>query len=64
MLLNDPSAADKSLIEVSSGSTITSLGITARVLYDNYDTTAIVSNKAGLERVRELQFFGIKVKLY
>ncbi|KAL8852334.1 MAG: hypothetical protein Q9221_002830 [Calogaya cf. arnoldii] len=64
MLLNDTSAAEKSLIEVSSGSTVTSLGITARVLYNNDDTTAFVSNKASLDRMRELQFFGLKVALY
>lgn len=64
MLLNEPRASDGSIIEVSSGSTITSLGITARVLYNNEDTTALVSNKASRDRVRELQFFGIKPKLY
>lgn len=64
MLLNEPSIADKGIIEVSSGSTVTSLAITARVLYDNDDTTAFVSNKASLDRVRELQFYGIKVALY
>lgn len=64
MLLNDTSAAGKSIIEVSSGSTVTSLGITARVLYDNDDTTAFVSNKASLDRMRELQFFGLRVALY
>ncbi|KAL8767045.1 MAG: hypothetical protein Q9209_006339 [Squamulea sp. 1 TL-2023] len=64
MLLNDPSAAGKGIIEVSSGSTVTSLGITARVLYDNDNTTAFVSNKASLDRMRELQFFGLKVALY
>lgn len=64
MLLNDQSAANKNLIEVSSGSTVTSLAITARVLYNNDDTTAFVSNKASLDRVRELQFYGLKVALY
>jgi len=64
MLLNDPSVADKSIVEASSGSTVTSLGITARVLYDNDNTTAFCTNKAELSRLRQLQFFGIKVKLY
>ncbi|KAL8673108.1 MAG: hypothetical protein Q9168_002463 [Polycauliona sp. 1 TL-2023] len=64
MLLNDSSAARKSIVEVSSGSTVTSLGITARVLYGNDDTTAFVSNKASLDRMRELQFFGLRVALY
>ncbi|KAI0387362.1 tryptophan synthase beta subunit-like PLP-dependent enzyme [Hypomontagnella monticulosa] len=64
MLLNEPSAAERSLVEVSSGSTVTSLSIAARVLYDNDDTTAFVSNKAALDRVRELQFYGLRVALY
>lgn len=64
MLLNDPSAAEKTIGEASSGSTVTSLGITARVLYDNEKTTAYVSNKASLNRVRELQFYGLQVALF
>ncbi|PLB55683.1 tryptophan synthase beta subunit-like PLP-dependent enzyme [Aspergillus steynii IBT 23096] len=64
MLLNDPSSANKSVVEVSSGSTVTSLAIAARVLYDNDNSTAYVSNKAALDRVRELQFYGLKVDLY
>ena len=64
MLLHEPSAATTNIIEVSSGSTVTSLGVTARVLYSNSSTTAFVSNKASLDRIRELQFFGVKVALY
>ncbi|KJX94738.1 cysteine synthase b like protein [Zymoseptoria brevis] len=64
MLLHEASADRKGLIEVSSGSTVTSLSVTARVLYDNPNTTAFVSNKASLDRVRELQFFGLEVALY
>lgn len=64
MLLSDPSAAGKSVVEVSSGSTVTSLAIANRVLYNNDDTVAFVSNKAALDRVRELQFFGLQVALY
>lgn len=61
MLLNDPSAANKSIIEASSGSTVTSLGMIARVLYNNDDTRAYVTNKTELNRIRQLQFFGLKV---
>ncbi|KAL6355522.1 hypothetical protein LRP88_11117 [Fusarium phalaenopsidis] len=64
MLLHDSSAANKSVVEVSSGSTVTSLAIANRVLYNNDDTIAYVSNKAAIDRVRELQFFGLKVMLY
>ena len=64
MLLNDPSIAKKTIVEASSGSTVTSLGITARVLYDNYDTVAYCTNKTERNRLRQLQFFGLKVELY
>lgn len=64
MLLHDPTAAEKKCVEVSSGSTVTSLAIAARVLYDNDQTVAYVSNKAAMDRVRELQFYGLKVDLY
>lgn len=61
MLLHDPSAARKTIIEASSGSTCTSLAISARVLYDNNDTCAFISNKTDMNRKRQLQFFGLKV---
>lgn len=61
MLLNDPSAAHKTIIEQSSGSTATSLGMIARVLYNNQRSRAYVSNKAGLNRIRQLRFFGLNV---
>ncbi|KAL6722371.1 hypothetical protein ACLMJK_001478 [Lecanora helva] len=64
MLLHDPAAAKKSIIEASSGSTCTSLSISARVLYDNNDTCAFISNKTEMNRIRQLQFFGLKVALY
>lgn len=64
MLLHDASSAHKTVAEVSSGSTVTSLAIANRVLYGNEDTVAFVSNKAALDRVRELQFFGLGVQLY
>lgn len=64
MLLNNPSACNKKIVEASSGSTVTSLGITIRVLYDNYDTTAYCTNKTEIKRLRQLQFFGLKVELY
>lgn len=59
MLLNDPSAAKKTIIEQSSGSTAISLGMIARVLYDNEDCRPFVSNKVGLNRIRQLRFFGL-----
>ena len=61
MLLHRPLAAGKTIVEASSGSTITSLGITARVLNGNDDTRAYLTNKTELNRLRQLQFFGLKV---
>lgn len=61
MLLNDPSAAHKTIIEQSSGSTATSLGMIARVLFKNEASRAYVSNKAGVNRIRQLRFFGLNV---
>ena len=61
MLLNDPSAAYKTIIEQSSGSTATSLSMIARVLYGNEVSRAYVSNKAGANRIRQLRFFGLNV---
>lgn len=61
MLLRNPSAAENTIVEASSGSTVTSLGMTARVLFDNDDTHAYISNKTEMNRLRQLQFWGLKV---
>lgn len=61
MLLNDPSAAKSTIIEQSSGSTAMSLGIIARVLYNNNDCRPYVSNKVGPNRLKQLRFFGLNV---
>jgi len=51
-------------VEPSSGSTVTSLAMISRVLSDNDDVTALVSNKTKLSRLNQLRFFGLKVGLY
>lgn len=61
MLLNRPLRASDTIIEQSSGSTATSLGMIARVLYNNENTRAYVSNKAGPSRIKQLRFFGVGV---
>ena len=61
MLRSNPSAANKTIVEQSSGSTVTSLGMVARILYNNKATRAYVSNKAGQNRIRQLRFFGLNV---
>ncbi|KAE8155416.1 tryptophan synthase beta subunit-like PLP-dependent enzyme [Aspergillus tamarii] len=57
-------SAQKSIVEPSSGSTVTSLSMISRVLYGNKNVYAYVSNKTDESRLRTLQFFGLKVVLY
>ncbi|KAF1984277.1 tryptophan synthase beta subunit-like PLP-dependent enzyme [Aulographum hederae CBS 113979] len=64
MLLHQPSAANKSIVEASSGSTALSLGMAARVLWGNEDVTAHVTNKKHPDQLRILRFFGLNVSLY
>ncbi|KAF2259376.1 cysteine synthase B [Lojkania enalia] len=54
----------RTIVEYSSGSTVISLAILSRVLYGMTDTWAYVSNKTHLTKLRLLQFFGLKVKLF
>lgn len=64
MLQEGGSSALKTIVEPSSGSTVTSLAIISRVLHNNTDVHAYVSNKTEHPRLRLLQFFGLKVSLY
>ncbi|KAI1908921.1 hypothetical protein LOZ61_005334 [Ophidiomyces ophidiicola] len=64
MLLNEPGADKKSIVEASSGSTVLSLGIIARALWGHDDVTAYVTNKKHVDSLRLLRFFGLKVALY
>ncbi|KAJ6784347.1 hypothetical protein PWT90_06166 [Aphanocladium album] len=64
MLEKEPSCAGKSIIESSSGSTVTSLSLGARVLYDNDDVHAYITNKCEYGRLKQLLFWGLKLNLY
>ncbi|RDL35206.1 uncharacterized protein BP5553_07137 [Venustampulla echinocandica] len=64
MLLQDPTAASKSIVEASSGSTALSLSMASRVLWGNEDVCAYVTNKKHPDQLRILRFFGLKVSLY
>ncbi|KAJ0159995.1 putative siderophore biosynthesis protein SbnA [Colletotrichum tanaceti] len=64
MLLAQTNAADKSIVEASSGSTVLSLGILSRVLWGNESVTAFVTNKKHPDSLKLLRFFGLKVSLY
>lgn len=61
MLLNQPTAAEKSIVEASSGSTVLSLGIISRVLWGHDDVCAYVTNKKHPDSLRLLRFFGLKM---
>lgn len=61
MLESAGSLAQKTIIEPSSGSTVISLAMISRALYQNQDVHAYVSNKTEESRLRTLQFFGLKV---
>ncbi|KAK2741154.1 cysteine synthase b [Colletotrichum kahawae] len=64
MLRENPHAQDRKIIEASSGSTILSLGMIARVLWGNEDVDAYVTNKKPAESLNLLRFFGIRPCLY
>lgn len=61
MLQKAGDLATKTIMEPSSGSTVTSMAMISRVLYRNTDVHAFVSNKIEQSRLRTLQFFGLKV---
>ncbi|KAF2841747.1 tryptophan synthase beta subunit-like PLP-dependent enzyme [Patellaria atrata CBS 101060] len=46
------------------GSTVLSLGMISRALWDNEDVVAHVTNKKHVDSLRLLRFFGLKVSLY
>ncbi|KAI8294031.1 Cysteine synthase [Colletotrichum sp. SAR11_240] len=60
MLREKPQAQDRKIVEASSGSTVLSLGIIARVLWGNEDVDAYVTNKKPPESLNLLRFFGIR----
>ena len=60
MLLNEPGAKDKTIVEASSGSTVLSLGIIARALWGHEDVRAYVTNKKHPESLKLLRFMGVK----
>ncbi|CAH0022481.1 unnamed protein product [Clonostachys rhizophaga] len=53
-------AEGKTIVECSSGSTVISVAMCARVLHGNDNVHAFVSNKTERSRLRTLQFFGLK----
>ncbi|KAK2751175.1 hypothetical protein FQN57_000252 [Myotisia sp. PD_48] len=64
MLLHEPEAATKSIVEASSGSTALSLSIIARILWNNSDVCAYITNKKHPDQLKLLRFFGLQTSLY
>ncbi|RDW58723.1 hypothetical protein BP6252_13199 [Coleophoma cylindrospora] len=64
MLEKGYTESKRTIVECSSGSTVTSLSMASRALYQNPDVHAYVSNKIDQSRLRTLQFFGLQVHLY
>jgi cysteine synthase A len=60
LLQAGPTAEGKAIVECSSGSTVISVAMCARVLHGNDNVHAFVSNKTERSRLRTLQFFGLK----
>lgn len=61
MIQSAPESAKKAIIEASSGSTVISLSLASRVMNQNDDVCAYVTNKTEKSRLQTLSFFGLKV---
>ncbi|KAL1870381.1 hypothetical protein Plec18167_007515 [Paecilomyces lecythidis] len=54
----------KTIVEYSSGSTIISMAVLARVLHGIDDTRAYLSNKTSATKIRLMRLFGLEVTLF
>lgn len=54
----------KTIIEYSSGSTVISMSLLARVNHSITDTRAFLSNKTSAAKLRLMQFFGLNITLF
>ncbi|KAI8282906.1 hypothetical protein K4K60_003166 [Colletotrichum sp. SAR11_57] len=54
----------KTVVEYSSGSTVISMALMSRVLYDLGDVHAFLSNKTTSAKLKLMQFFGLKLTLF
>lgn len=64
MLQKSVSPDTKTIIEYSSGSTVISMSIIARVLYGIDDTRAFLSNKTSWTKLQLMRFFGLNITLF
>ncbi|KAJ0306614.1 hypothetical protein COL5a_005980 [Colletotrichum fioriniae] len=51
----------KTVVEYSSGSTVISMALMSRVLYDLVDVHAFLSNKTTAAKLKLMQFFGLNM---
>ncbi|KAF4126490.1 Cysteine synthase [Geosmithia morbida] len=54
----------KTIVEYSSGSTVISMAMVARVFHELDDVRAYLSNKTSMAKIRLMQFFGLDVTLF
>ncbi|KAK3936024.1 tryptophan synthase beta subunit-like PLP-dependent enzyme [Diplogelasinospora grovesii] len=54
----------KRVVEYSSGSTVISMSMAGRVFHDIDDTRAYLSNKTSEAKLKVMQFFGLRLKLF
>ncbi|KAL2838376.1 tryptophan synthase beta subunit-like PLP-dependent enzyme [Aspergillus pseudoustus] len=54
----------RTIIEYSSGSTVISMSMIARVMHGVHDTRAYLSNKTSEAKLRLMQFFGLNISLF
>ncbi|PYI12023.1 tryptophan synthase beta subunit-like PLP-dependent enzyme [Aspergillus sclerotiicarbonarius CBS 121057] len=54
----------KTIVEYSSGSTVISMSMIARVMHGISDTRAFLSNKTSEAKLRLMQFFGLDITLF
>ena len=59
MLSESVTPETKTIIEYSSGSTVLSLSILARIFHGISDTRAFLSNKTSEAKLQLMQFFGL-----
>ncbi|KAI5803073.1 tryptophan synthase beta subunit-like PLP-dependent enzyme [Geopyxis carbonaria] len=64
MLQNGVTPETRTVIEYSSGSTVISLSVLARVLYNIEDVRAFLSNKTSETKIKMMRFFGLNITLF
>ncbi|RDW85409.1 hypothetical protein BP5796_03734 [Coleophoma crateriformis] len=64
MLQKTVTPETKTIIEYSSGSTVISMSLIARVLFGIEDTRAFLSNKTSFTKLQLMRFFGLNITLF